>query len=191
MIQGWISNCVCGHFRCQTTISGRVLDDKRKKQPLPTRLIEVAPKPRLRGTAGQQGEYLALSYCWGTSMQGGESQGAITTRETLEDFHEALPLDQLSVTVRDAILLVQRLGFRYLWVDALCIVQGDEADWERSQSRWPTSSRTRSALSSPSGLPTLAKASSCPAMTPLPETMGKKQHSLAAAAVEGCSDTPR
>jgi hypothetical protein len=36
--------------------------------------------------------------------------------------------DQLPKTIQDAMEVVKRLGMRYLWVDALCIIQDDEKD---------------------------------------------------------------
>lgn len=131
MIRGWISSCVTGHSGCRRSLGGRTLKDNKKPQRLPTRLIEVTPKVRLRETAGQRGQYLALSYCWGTGTQGSQTPNTVTTQANIDSFYDDVPLDALAPTVRDAILLVQRLGFRYLWVDALCIIQGDAADWER------------------------------------------------------------
>jgi len=40
-------------------------------------------------------------------------------------------VSRLARTHREVISLVRALGFRYLWIDALCIIQGDAADWER------------------------------------------------------------
>lgn len=131
MIRGWIPSCVTGHSGCRRSLGGRTLKDNKKPQRLPTRLIEVTPKVRLRETAGQRGQYLALSYCWGTGTQGSQTPNTVTTQANIDGFYNDVPLDALAPTVRDAILLVQRLGFRYLWVDALCIIQGDAADWER------------------------------------------------------------
>ncbi|RSL68869.1 hypothetical protein CEP53_002407 [Fusarium sp. AF-6] len=39
--------------------------------------------------------------------------------------------DRLPATIRDAIAVVQRLGCRYLWVDALCLVQNDTYDLDQ------------------------------------------------------------
>ncbi|RSL81215.1 hypothetical protein CEP52_017245 [Fusarium oligoseptatum] len=38
---------------------------------------------------------------------------------------------RLPATIRDAIAVVQRLGCRYLWVDALCLVQNDTYDLDQ------------------------------------------------------------
>ncbi|KAK1829575.1 heterokaryon incompatibility protein-domain-containing protein [Podospora conica] len=133
MMRGWISSCVAGHSSCRTSVSGKTLKDNKEPQPLPTRLIEVTPKVRLRGTAGQCGQYLALSYCWGTGTDGSQASttNTVTTQANIDSFYNDIPLEMLAPTIRDAVLLTQRLGFRYLWVDAICIIQGDTADWER------------------------------------------------------------
>jgi hypothetical protein len=70
--------------------------------------------------------YVALSYVWG------KRACFVTTRANLEDlqFPGSLSLDRaptISKTVRDAIGLTRVLMQRYLWVDALCIVQDDES----------------------------------------------------------------
>ncbi|KAI8682414.1 HET domain-containing protein [Fusarium sp. Ph1] len=39
--------------------------------------------------------------------------------------------DRLPATIRDAIAVVQRLGCRYLWIDALCLMQNDADDLDQ------------------------------------------------------------
>ncbi|KAF1984616.1 HET-domain-containing protein, partial [Aulographum hederae CBS 113979] len=69
--------------------------------------------------------YLALSYVWGTAKQFTAQQ------ENLQSLQKPLALragsihQQLPSTVRHAITLTEALGDRYLWVDALCVVQDD------------------------------------------------------------------
>jgi hypothetical protein len=41
-----------------------------------------------------------------------------------------IPLSELSKTLQDAILIVRKLGFQYLWADTLCIIQDATADWQ-------------------------------------------------------------
>lgn len=89
---------------------------------LPSRLIEVAPAnspgvPRLRSTAGMKDLYLALSYCWGPH------QSYVLTTKNIDLFMRELDVDMLPQTILDAIEVTKNLGFKYLWVDALCIMQ--------------------------------------------------------------------
>jgi hypothetical protein len=37
----------------------------------------------------------------------------------------------MQLTFRGAIEMTRKLGFRYLWIDSLCIVQNDEDDWKQ------------------------------------------------------------
>lgn len=46
-----------------------------------------------------------------------------------------LPLEDFPATFKDAIEVVRALGLRYIWIDSLCIVQDDEADWERESAQ--------------------------------------------------------
>lgn len=49
----------------------------------------------------------------------------------LSEFSESIPFSELAYTVQDTIRVVFYLGGRYLWVDALCIIQDDLEDWTR------------------------------------------------------------
>jgi hypothetical protein len=46
-----------------------------------------------------------------------------------------IPSASLTPTFRDAIAITRLLETRYLWIDALCIVQDDKADWEREAAK--------------------------------------------------------
>ncbi|KAK3691911.1 MAP kinase kinase (MEK) [Vermiconidia calcicola] len=46
-----------------------------------------------------------------------------------------IPMSNLPATFKDAIVMSRRLGFRYLWIDALCIIQDDLEDWRREAAR--------------------------------------------------------
>jgi Heterokaryon incompatibility protein (HET) len=53
------------------------------------------------------------------------------THEKLRAQLLSISLADLPATVRDAIIITRRLGLRYIWIDALCIIQdsSDGADW--------------------------------------------------------------
>ena len=100
--------------------------------PFPTRLIHVgsdfqAPSLYI-SPVGAKGIYAALSYCWGLVKQ-----PVMLTRARLESAAHEYLLDELPATLRDVIIICRRLGFEYVWIDALCIVQDsiDAEDWIR------------------------------------------------------------
>jgi Heterokaryon incompatibility protein (HET) len=53
----------------------------------------------------------------------------MTTRRTLKRHLQSLNIQDLPLMFRDAIIITRLLGIRYLWIDALCIIQDDHHDW--------------------------------------------------------------
>lgn len=72
--------------------------------------------------------YVALSYCWGGKTPSKDTM-LNNTKEDLAAMEHSLRLPQLPVTYQDAIKTTRYLGIRYLWIDALCIAQGDAEEW--------------------------------------------------------------
>lgn len=107
-----------------------------EKPPLPNRIIDVGVKggsPRLYVPKLEQGstvfsDYLILSYRWGKG-----NLNARITRDNFEQRRLQMNLGELSQTILDAIDVTRALGQRYLFVDAICIIQhnqGEDAtDW--------------------------------------------------------------
>jgi hypothetical protein len=69
-------------------------------------------------------QYLALSYVWGNLKD-----PVKLLKENISDFQSpggiARIFKSLPSTIRDAIKLTRDLGYKYLWVDSLCIIQDD------------------------------------------------------------------
>jgi hypothetical protein len=55
----------------------------------------------------------------------------LTTRQNVEQLQELIPFHLLTKTFQDAIIITFRLGLKYVWIDSLCILQGDDDDWVR------------------------------------------------------------
>lgn len=72
--------------------------------------------------ASERASYVALSYCWGGPQE------VTTTMATLQSRMNGLYFKGLPKTLQDAITITRRLGFKYLWVDALCIIQDSAID---------------------------------------------------------------
>ncbi|KXH50461.1 heterokaryon incompatibility protein [Colletotrichum nymphaeae SA-01] len=107
---------------------------KPQSPTMPTRVIYVGnaedTQVRLVETAQiHPTPYTALSYCWG------KSGNFVTTKVTIDDHKKALNVDDFPQTVRDAVEITRGLGLKYLWVDAICIIQDSAEDWEKEASK--------------------------------------------------------
>jgi hypothetical protein len=123
MVENWIDMCRNEHESC-------VWPDSR---PLPTRVIDVGltddATPYVLISNGKIGHWATLSYFWGSQLP------FKTTLDSLEERQNGFSRDQLSPLFGDVIKLVRRLKIRYLWIDALCIVQDSPEDWSRESSK--------------------------------------------------------
>ncbi|KAF5549298.1 tol [Fusarium mexicanum] len=69
-------------------------------------------------------EYLTLSH------RTGAGNTLQLTRSNIEAFKSSIPVDELSRLFIDACNTTKRLSHEYLWIDTLCIIQDDPADWQ-------------------------------------------------------------
>ncbi|KAL4897584.1 heterokaryon incompatibility protein-domain-containing protein [Aspergillus ambiguus] len=119
-VQHWVSSCRSSHSacinQCELEPPIRVLDLGTVDQNQRIRLCE----PKISGEP-----YSTLSHCW-------NFHDGITT--TKGRFHEyttlGIEVPQLPQPVQVAIQVLRYLKIRYLWVDALCIIQDDDNDWK-------------------------------------------------------------
>ncbi|KAK6206851.1 heterokaryon incompatibility protein [Colletotrichum tabaci] len=77
------------------------------------------------------GVYVCLSYTWGRRST------CVTTPDSLQSNLNNIPYDQLQQTYKDAVTVALALNFPFLWIDSLCIIQGDEdsVDWKEQSSQ--------------------------------------------------------
>ncbi|KAK3984966.1 heterokaryon incompatibility protein-domain-containing protein [Cladorrhinum sp. PSN332] len=118
-----LDNCLNNHETCL----------RRALPALPRRVLDLGPGAshwlasfiRLYEPASNtRAEYAALSYCWGE-----EGQNLTTTRANHSShLLHGIPKHDIPKTISDAIEVCRSLKIRYLWVDALCIVQDDADD---------------------------------------------------------------
>lgn len=121
IVKGWLEECDSSkHILCN-----------RGPQPLPTRLLYLTDcGMRLVEPGVQTGYYAALSHCWGSA-----NGDWCTTAETLPQHLQLISLDELPQNFKDAVKITRELGLDYLWIDSLCIIQGDEKDWGSQSSK--------------------------------------------------------
>jgi hypothetical protein len=98
---------------------------------IPTRLIAIESDHLSLLEYSDPAPYAALSYCWGNKKQ------VTTTTNNLQQHKSILYFKDLLETVKDAITVASKLGFRRLWIDSLCIIQDDDGDKAREISKMP------------------------------------------------------
>lgn len=119
----WIDDC-SKHEGCRPS---------QKPPWLPTRLVDISEYDEGRVRIVDSScvsrmrtvTYLALSHCWG------RKPFLVMTEENKEEFEKGVPLSSLAPNFRDAISVTHQLGFRYIWIDSMCIIQGSAEDWRR------------------------------------------------------------
>lgn len=121
LAQQWLRRCQESHTNCRPLA--------KEKAALPSRILDVSPagptsEPVLVECSGERDDYITLSHRWGGSNV------ITTTRATLSIRKSGIPIAEMPKTFIDAVKIVRALGFRYLWIDSLCIVQDDLEDWE-------------------------------------------------------------
>lgn len=126
-------NCsTASHSYCPT----RVLDVSFGNDPDYIRVVDK------NETYSRQ--YFALSHCWGKPDE-------MTTKLTVHTHEEyrtrGLVVESLPQTFKDAVQFTRNMGYQYLWIDSLCIIQRDyekdsnddksmaEEDWKRESGK--------------------------------------------------------
>ena len=100
---------------------------------MPTRVLnigslEVLSKLRVYKSKKECGKYIALSHRWGEDKYKRLLSMTIKNQEALL---KSINFGVLPKTFQDAVDVTRKLGIRYLWIDSLCIIQGNDKDWEK------------------------------------------------------------
>ncbi|EXK86059.1 hypothetical protein FOQG_10108 [Fusarium oxysporum f. sp. raphani 54005] len=116
LVQKWHRDCLEKHQAC-----------KSSKAWVPTRLVKIYDTHfRVIRNVDHDSEpysYVALSHCWG------RANILKLTAATKNDLFQDTPISRLPKTFRDAITVCRWLGYSYLWIDSLCIIQDSYEDW--------------------------------------------------------------
>ncbi|KAH8885094.1 HET-domain-containing protein [Thozetella sp. PMI_491] len=128
LIQSWLHNCNEHHRSCTVDTSGGGV--------MPTRVLDVGD-PRVGRLArlvttheDMLDPYLALSYCWGPG-----TDTYVLNEHTLDHMLHGIDDSVLVQTHRETLELARALGIQFVWIDALCIIQGNPDDWVHESER--------------------------------------------------------
>lgn len=117
IINKWISVCLGFHEECKNRELVSLYPDSER-----ILLVDVNRMCLVQSTISET--YVALSYVWGGVKQYFTRKSEIERLLSPKSLIGTKPA--ISTVILEAIALVARLGSKYLWVDALCIVQDDE-----------------------------------------------------------------
>ncbi|KAM7220124.1 Heterokaryon incompatibility protein (HET) domain containing protein [Rhypophila decipiens] len=128
LISQWISECSANHSLCQlpSNISP------------PTRLIHILGPEEVHLVVSSQltaserasaARYATVSHCWGSG------RFLKLKSNNLDEFKRSIPFNRLIKKFQETIALCHSLKIEYVWIDTLCIIQEDFADWAREASR--------------------------------------------------------
>lgn len=122
-VSGWFQQCA-GHHQCSSQIDPRWY---------PTRLVERITSKSFRVIRSDSASfeakrgYITLSHRWG------DDEFVKLTKNNLSTLQRGSPIAKLRKSFQDAMIIAERLGIAYVWIDSLCIIQsGDNGeDWRR------------------------------------------------------------
>ncbi|KAH6681308.1 hypothetical protein B0J14DRAFT_556738 [Halenospora varia] len=121
--QNWLRDCLENHIHCP----------KPTPTYFPSRILNVGLDSQMVHLESHvfQGSkpYVTLSHCWGS--------GDIlkTTSENFSQMTNGIQISSLSDSFFNAVSITRALGFTYLWIDALCILQDSVEDWSFQSSQ--------------------------------------------------------
>jgi hypothetical protein len=108
-------------------------------ESIPTRLIDVGtlmnPNLRLVETREEgilRADYIALSHPWGDTKK---HPPFCTLRSNIDALKQSISYEELPATFKDAVYCTRKLNIRYLWIDSICIIQGDGGDFNEESKR--------------------------------------------------------
>ncbi|KAJ8133546.1 hypothetical protein O1611_g71 [Lasiodiplodia mahajangana] len=132
ILRGWLDDCDQNHGNGHDNCRPKVVESSPIK--IPTRLIDVgkgySPSVYLKQSGEidkTRQEFIALSHPWGDKDK---HSHYCTTRQNISDHRNGIKVDSLPSTFKHAIEVTRQLGLRYLWIDSLCIIQGEGGDFD-------------------------------------------------------------
>lgn len=137
LLKTWIQECQTNHKHCMAT------QDNQQAQLRSTgrfRVIDV--ENMCLFVPSEDISYIAVSYVWGGILQNKTNSERVewidslfyraaangSTKPKIPELHKRIRFQKLPLTIQDSISLVKLLGWRYLWIDLLCIRQNDAED---------------------------------------------------------------
>ncbi|OTB15728.1 hypothetical protein K445DRAFT_318014 [Daldinia sp. EC12] len=148
-IREWDLSCQANHKYCNLSRRRDLPPSLGTNTFFPTRVIDVERADsgiiylrykfevaiQLSPEEDKYPAYWTLSHRWGNTNDMprllGDTELRLRSGVSLDGLP---PIDRTWPAFRDAALLVKRLGYRYLWIDSLCISQDSDSEWQHEAS---------------------------------------------------------
>ncbi|KAK7755345.1 hypothetical protein SLS62_002571 [Diatrype stigma] len=136
-IKGWIKRCVEGHgAECGGGVDEEKRRPRRNSRLLSTKIHHILPGLEILRLIDVERKclvevqvlepYVCLSYVWGSTAALRLTQANLEL--LLEDGALMEAKQHIPTTLLQAMYVCSKIGQRYLWVDALCLIQNDPRD---------------------------------------------------------------
>ena len=106
----WFRECLQTHPFCRAP----------KPSLNPTRLVHIVNSDQVRVILSQEQttyhSYAAFSHCWG------KSKTVKLLEANMQVLLQGIPILDLPLSYREALLVCQALDISYIWIDSLCII---------------------------------------------------------------------
>lgn len=135
IIREWLEHCDGNHPSCAPKVG---CNKSTPPRIMPKRVVDVG-RPgdetvklcESSSMKSNDSRWVALSHQWGSR----QSKKFLTLPENLKSHVNGIPVAELPQTFRDAVLVTRALNCPYLWIDSLCIIQGDNGDFKEEATR--------------------------------------------------------
>lgn len=138
-VRHWLTECETKHKHCKSH-DWRRSQKREGSMPrpfVPTRLLLIGPieEPYIKLIEPNENTFkdcfVTLSHCWGFRFK---------PPELVQENHQKLMSDGIEIrllpqTFRDAIELARYINVKHIWIDCLCIKQGDAEEWKYEAAR--------------------------------------------------------
>lgn len=122
-VKRWVQDCLTNHEKCN-----RRPQESINRSSRPRRILGLADNRVVLCLSEEIQEpfnYLTLSHMWGAFPE--KQLRLVLSR--VEEMQVQVHEDEMPEIYKTAIKLTRDLGYQYLWIDSLCIIQDSEDDW--------------------------------------------------------------
>jgi hypothetical protein len=122
-----VVNFACVTEKAESVTIQETDSSQRQENVTVVQTSHKTANPPIPGT--EKVEYLALSHCWGGKIDCRLNKSLVS--QNLQSFD----MNEMPRNFQHAVLITRQLGYNYLWIDSLCIVQDDPVDWETESAK--------------------------------------------------------